>query len=110
MFCGSLLTQSILIANTELVAAADNIELNGLPNESAKIVGKIMSVIFCGFLSAGVLLIIDAVQHPSRGLGRYWPKVAHLVYLFQLFVERRCREREQIRGEWPDVIGVDSDR
>ena len=51
-------------------------------------------------------MIVDAVHHPERGLGRYWPKVARLLYASYLFAGRRSVERED--KEWPSVIGAGS--
>lgn len=103
IFGGSLLTQIVLLRHPEFEAARQ-VELSA----TAKLVGDILSVGFYAALSAGALLIVDALHHPERGLGRYWPKVSQLFYAIYLFAERRSAEREDEDKEWPSVISVGS--
>ena len=104
-FCGSVVAKTVLIFHPEFSAAAGP-ELSPQPSEAARIFGEFLGVLFVALLGAGAVLLTDAIHHPERGLGRYWPRVSRFFFQAHQFAEARCSEREE--AQWPSYIKLGS--
>lgn len=106
---GLLMTKAAVINNPTL--AAQMIDRGGPMLErvadadaSASLAGEIISLCFYALLCACVIMCVDALHHPERGLGRYWPHVSRFLFLAHTYAERRVEAREE--SEWPSEITV----
>jgi hypothetical protein len=108
-FVGFLLTKIALIDNPTLAArmiesSAPLIEKAPPPSEAGRLIAEILAVCFKALLCAGALMVVDALHHPERGLGRYWPHVSRFLSLAHHYAERRVEAREE--SVWPSEITV----